>query len=139
MITTISKDNKERVKAYVSQSLQYLENASDALRSENPEKAGEFLWGSVATAFKALVMAKKGVEIRSHGQFWDVARELTRETGDESIYKNFREANSLHSNFYESKLSLEDIKMSSDKIIALVKKLMDLTEQALEESGSNNN
>lgn len=118
----------------MSQSFHYLENVSEALRSEHPEKAGEFLWGSVASAFKALAMAKKGMKIRSHKEFWDIARELTRETGDKSIYRGFREANSLHSNFYDSRLSLEDIRMSSDSIIELIKKLISLTEEALKES-----
>ena len=133
MTNMVFKDRKERAEAYLSQSLRYLENADEALKSENPDKAGEFLWGSVATAFKALLMAKKGEMIRSHGKFWDIARELTRETGDESIYKSFREANSLHSNFYDSKLTSEDIKISSSMIIDLVRKLIDLTKQALEE------
>ena len=129
----IFKDRKERAEAYLSQSLRYLENADEALKSGDPDKAGEFLWGSVATAFKALLMAKKGEIIRSHSQFWDVARELTRKTGDKTVYMNFREANLLHSNFYDSKLTSEDIKISSSKIIDLVKKLIDLIKETLEE------
>jgi len=124
-------DREERARAYLNQSLEYLENASKAFKDGNPEKAGEFLWGSVATALKALVMAKKGIEVRSHSQFWEIARELTRETGDVSIYENYKEANSLHNNFYDSRLSLDDIKNSSKKIAELVKKLISLTEDAL--------
>jgi len=131
MTSVTEIERKERAEAYLAQSLKYLENAEKFLGRENPEKAGEFLWGSVATAFKALVMAKKGKEIKSHGQFWDVARELARETGDESLYKNFREANSLHSNFYDARLSLEDIKINSKNIAKLVKRLMNLTKQSL--------
>ena len=132
MTTMAFENRKERAEAYLSQSLRYLDNADEALKNGNPDKAGEFLWGSVATAFKALLMAKKREIIKSHSQFWDIARELTRDTGDESIYMNFREANSLHSNFYDSKLTSEDIKISSSKIIDLVKKLIDLTRQELE-------
>jgi len=126
-------DRKERARAYLNQSLEYLENASKAFKDGNPEKAGEFLWGSVATALKALVMAKKGIDIRSHSQFWEIARELTRETGDMSIYESYKEANSLHSNFYDSRLSLDDIKNSSKKIAELVKKLMNLTGDAMKD------
>lgn len=43
----------------MNQSLKYLENALKASKDGDPEKVGEFLWGSVATALKALVMAKK--------------------------------------------------------------------------------
>lgn len=126
-------DRKERAKAYLNRSLEYLENASKAFRDEEPEKTGEFLWGSVATALKALVMAKKGMVIRSHGEFWDVARELTRETGDKLIYESYKEANFLHSNFYDSRLSLDDVKNSSEKIARLVKRLIILTEEAMKE------
>jgi len=134
MTSTTAKDRKERAETYLSQSLRYLENADNFLSRGNPEKAGEFLWGSVATAFKALAMAKKGEEIRSHSQFWVIARELTRETGDESLYKSFREANSLHSNFYDSKLSVDDIKISSSNIAKLVKKLTNMTKKTLKET-----
>jgi len=124
-------ERRERARAYIDQSLEYFENASKAFKEGKPDKAGEFLWGSVATALKALVMAKKGIDIRSHSQFWEIARELTRETGDMTIYETYKEANSLHSNFYDSKLSLDDIKISSMKIAELVKKLISLTESTM--------
>ena len=131
MTSTEPAEKIERARAYLNQSLEYFENASNAFKDGNPEKAGEFLWGSVATVLKALVMAKKGIEIKSHSEFWDIARELTRETGDMSIYESYKEANSLHSNFYDSRLSLDDIKNSSKKIAELVKKLRNLTKDAM--------
>jgi uncharacterized protein Yka (UPF0111/DUF47 family) len=123
----------ERARAYLNQSCKYLENAFKAFKDGEPEKVGEFLWGSVATALKALVMAMKGVEVKSHGQLWEIARELVRETNDPSIYEAFKEANFLHSNFYEFQLSLDDIKNSAVKIEQLVKKLKNLTEKAIKE------
>lgn len=124
----------ERARAYLNQSLKYLENAFKASKDGEPEKVGEFLWGSVATALKALVMAMKGMEVKSHGQLWEIARELARETGDLSIYEAFKEANFLHSNFYEFRLSLDDVKSSAERIARLIEKLMNLTEEALKES-----
>jgi stage V sporulation protein SpoVS len=125
----------ERARAYLNQSLKYLENAFKASKDGEPEKVGGFLWGSVATALKALVMAMKGMEVKSHGQLWEIARELARETGDLSIYEAFKEANFLHSNFYEFRLSLDDVKSSAERIAWLVKKLIDLTEEAMKEGG----
>jgi len=133
MTSATFDEKKRRASEYLDQSLTYLDNSEDAMRSAHPEKAGEFLWGSVATALKALAFAKKGKIITSHAEFWDLARELARETRDQSIYDNFREANSLHSNFYDSRLSSEDIRTVSSKIVNLVRKLRDLTLQALEE------
>jgi HEPN domain-containing protein len=123
----------ERAGDYLNQSLKYLENALKASKDGDPEKVGEFLWGSVATALKALVMAKKGLEVKRHSQFWEIARELARETGDLSIYEGFKEANSLHTNFYEFQLSLDDVKGAAERIAQLVEKLIDLTEEAMKE------
>jgi len=133
MTDVTPEEKKKRALEYLAQSLSYLNNMEEAMRDGRPEKAGEFLWGSVATALKAIAMAKKGKTIKSHGEFWDLARELARETNNPSIYENFREANSLHSNFYESRLSSDDIKSSADKIVELVKKLRELTMHSIEE------
>jgi hypothetical protein len=42
---------------------------------EIQKKLENFCGGSVATALKALVMAKKGLEVKGHSQFWEIARE----------------------------------------------------------------
>jgi len=136
-MTVVSvEERKERAEAYLNQSLSYLENASKALANGYPEKSGEFLWGGVATALKALAMAKKGVELRKHRQIWGLAHEFVRETGDTQLYGAYREADSLHKNFYEGELSAEDIKMSAAKIGELITKLKALVEEALKEPAS---
>jgi tryptophanyl-tRNA synthetase len=73
------------------------------------------------------------LEVKRHSQFWEIARELARETGDLSIYEGFKEANSLHTNFYEFQLSLDDVKGAAERIAQLVEKLIDLTEEAMKE------
>jgi hypothetical protein len=44
----------ERAGDYLDQSLKYFENALKASKDGDPEKVGEFLWGSVATASRPL-------------------------------------------------------------------------------------
>lgn len=61
-----------------------------------------------------------GLRIRSHGELWDVAGELAMEYGDEDFYVVFREANSLHSNFYEAGLRKEDVMISFKRVRMLV-------------------
>ena len=76
---------------------------------------------------------ERGGSKESRAVVGEIARELVRETNDPSIYEAFKEANFLHSNFYEFQLSLDDIKNSAVKIEQLVKKLKNLTEKAIKE------
>lgn len=121
---------------YVKQSLLYLDNARDEIERQEYEKASEFLWGSVAEALKAVLMVRKGLRIKSHGEFWSLARELAKELGDEGVYTTFREADSLHSNFYEVRLEKEDVESSFERIRLLVGRLLDIVRSELARLGS---
>lgn len=100
---------------YALQSRHYLENSQSAIELGELEKAGEFLWGSMALAIKA-VAAFKGIELRSHRLLWDYAKEVSRDLREESIFTAFRDANSLHSNFYETGMSLDILLDSEERI-----------------------
>ena len=80
-------------------------NAYTSLDQGELEKGGEFLWGSMAQAIKALATFE-GIQLRSHRDIWDYARALSVQLGDEGLFNAFKDANSLHSNFYESGLTL---------------------------------
>ena len=92
-----------------------MENSQSAIVLGELEKAGEFLWGSMALAIKA-VAAFKGIELRSHGRLWDYAKEVSRDLREESIFVAFRDANSLHSNFYETGITLAILLDSEERI-----------------------
>ena len=111
--------------AYAPQSRHYLENSQSAIDLGELEKAVEFLWGSMALAIKA-VAAFKGIELRSHRLLWDYAREVSRELQEESIFTAFRDANSLHSNFYETGMSLDILLDSEDRIRQVVGRLISM-------------
>ena len=57
-------DTKAKVEKYAGQSLHYLKNASKFVDAGDPEKASEFLWGSMAQAIKAVVVADKGITFK---------------------------------------------------------------------------
>lgn len=120
---------KRRIKKYTSQSIHYFENADYFINASDLEKASEFLWGSMTQALKA-VAASKGIQIRSHRQLRDYAMELARALPDDNIRHAFDKAQSLHSNFYESGLLLEDVVIAADDIRAGVRKLLGLIPQA---------
>lgn len=113
---------KDKTKKYKKQSLHYLENAYKFLDAGDLEKASEFLWGSLVEALKA-VAASKDIKLRSHRDVWNYATGLARALGDESIKLAFDYARSLHSNFYESGLMLEDVITGVEHIKKALEKL----------------
>lgn len=115
---------------YAAQSIHYLENALESIQAGEVEKASEFLWGSLAQALKA-VAASKEIELRTHWNITDYAKDLAKQQGDKSIYDVFGHASYLHSNFYEAKLRMEDVQIYAEEIRDMVRKLLDLipTEQ----------
>lgn len=116
---------EQRREQYRAQSVHYLENAVTSLQQGDVEKAGEFLWGSVAEALKA-VAARKGQLLRNHREIREYARALSAELQDPTIEMAFKVADQLHSNFYESFLSAEDLAPDAERIRAAVRKLIDL-------------
>ena len=101
---------------FQAQSEHYYENALKFIRQGETQKAAELLWGSIAEALKA-VAASRGLRLRNHREIWEYARELARELSDESIFDGFREAYSLHTDFYEAELTVDDVKVAWERRI----------------------
>lgn len=114
---------KKRINRYRTQSIHYFENALYFIDAGDAEKASEFLWGSLSQALKA-VAASRDERLRSHKRIRDYAMELARILGDDSIRHTFISAQSLHSNFYESGLLLEDVINGAEDVKATVSKLL---------------
>ncbi len=87
---------------------QYMDNALEALNNNEPGKAGELIWGSVAQAVHA-VDAWRGPVIDSHRDLINFAYSLEREIGDSSFRFVLRSARSLHHNFYIPVDTIEEI------------------------------
>ena len=114
---------KKRIKKYKTQSVHYFENALKFIAAGDAEKASEFLWGSMAQALKA-VAGSRDIWLRSHKDVRNYALELARALHDESIRHAFDYAQSLHSNFYESGLLLEDVAIAAEDVKKVVAKLL---------------
>jgi uncharacterized protein (UPF0332 family) len=130
----IPEDTPSRgpLKTYVFRSAEYLHNAYVSLDQEELEKASELLWGSMALAVKA-VAALREIELRSHAAIWEYARQLSQELGDLQLFDAFRDANRLHSNFYESDLTREVTLSSEERVrIAIGRLLSMVPREALE-------
>ena len=116
-------NEREVLEKYKNQSIHYFENALSSIEAGDAEKAGEFLWGSMAQALKA-VAANEGKELNTHGEIRKYAAELAKKRDDVSIWDVYAIANSLHGNFYEAGLSLEEVQTNADRIRTMVVKLL---------------
>ena len=123
---------REKLQRYFHQSRHYLGNAYHFLREREMEKASEFLWGSIAEAVKAVALSK-GKDLRSHRALWEYAIGLAKELDDPSLAQTFRNANSLHSNFYEGGLIPAEVAEMVQPVREAVGKLLGLIpKEALE-------
>ena len=116
---------RELLEKYKAQSMHYFTNALSSIEAGDAEKAGEFVWGSMADALKA-VAAKKGIRLWRHQDIEDYAKRLAKELGDEEISKAHGLASSLHSNFYEAGLRIEDVRLRLEQVKGTIKKLLEL-------------
>ncbi len=118
-------DVKKTTKKYRAQSSLYFENALKSIEAGELEKASEFLWGSMAQALKS-VAAIKERQLKSHKAIRDYAIELSRDLKDNTIWHAFNKAQSLHTNFYESGLTKEDILIGVEDVKPAVAALLKL-------------
>lgn len=116
------------IRKHIAQSDHYFRNALGAIEAGNTEKASELLWGSIAQALKA-VAARKGTELNSHGELRKYADDLAKELEDESILRDFKDAESLHRNFYRLSFELEDVKGRVDGVRKATDRLIRLAEE----------
>ena len=126
-------NQREVAEKYKEQSIHYFENALSSIETGEAGKAGEFLWGSMAQALKA-VAASEGRELNTHGEIRKYATELTKKHNDTSIWDVFGSASYLHSNFYEAGLSLEEVQTYAERIRTTVVKLLGFIPEEEEES-----
>lgn len=126
---------KTRVQKHIRLSTHYMENAFKFIDLREIEKAGEFFWGSMSQALKALA-ASKEIELRSHNAIRNYAHDLAKTLEDESIWHGFVSAQSLHNNFYETGLMLDDVVARADDIKKAVRRLLDLVPNEFKANGN---
>jgi len=127
-------NKRELLEKYKAQSRHYFENALSSIEAGDAEKAGEFVWGSMAEALKA-VAVKKGTRLWRHDDIGDYAKKLAKELGNEEISKAHGLASSLHSNFYEAGLRTEDVRLRLDQIRDPIRILLELATEEESSSG----
>jgi len=104
----------------------YLEGAEELVRQSRREleegdlrQASEKVWGACALAIKAHALAKRGVRLESHRDLWEYKNEVAKELG-EWVRAVFRQADSMHRNFYEDVATREDVEDTLKDVEKLV-------------------
>ncbi|RJS78114.1 hypothetical protein CW713_09700 [Methanophagales archaeon] len=119
-------DPESKAEAYTKLSEKYLEHAKKFMADKDFAQASEKLWGSSALALKA-VAAKKGKELKSHGELWKYAIRLSEELEDDDLRRFWHVAVTLHQNFYENWMPEEAVKRAEADIRGFIEKLQNLT------------
>jgi len=114
-------DPETRVETHLKLSEKYMRDAENFLSRKDYVQASEKAWGAAAQVVKALA-AKRGVELRSHGELHREVMRVAKEAGDDEIRLLWQSAISLNQNFYENWLppemvekNIEDMKKFLDK------------------------
>ena len=86
-------------------------------------------WGAAAHAIKAIAQEREWRH-DSHARLFGIVDRLVAETGESDIRELFRAAGEVHKNFYEGKMSKEDIAGSLAQIRTLLDILASLSTNA---------
>jgi 4-alpha-glucanotransferase len=114
---------------YVENARYYLENAAFFLDREEVCKATEMIWGSMAAAVKAAAAARER-SLTTHRQLRDYAQAVAKQLEDEALFVAFREAEGMHSNFYESRMSSYDLALEFPRMRASIARFLGLVPPA---------
>ena len=118
-------DPETRVELHLKLSEKYLRDAEDFLAKGDYVQASEKAWGAASQMVKALA-ARRGKEIRSHGELHKYVAELSGEKEDREIITLWFSASSLHQNFCENWLPEEAVRSGVENVKSFLEKLKKL-------------
>jgi len=89
-------------------SCRFIANADEYLQRGDRPQASDKGWGAVAQAVKSIA-EERGWNHRSHGLLGDIAYQLFLEWERPDLRQLFRAVESLHVNFYENRMELDEV------------------------------
>lgn len=117
-------DPVEGAGKYLEGAEELLEQARKELEKGDLRQASEKIWGACALAVKAHALTRRGVKLESHRDLWMYKNEVARELGG-WIRVVFRQADSMHRNFYENLATREDVEDVLKEVGKLVAAIME--------------
>jgi len=121
-------DPEERVREYIKDAHDLVAQAREELEKGDLRQASEKIWGTCALAIKAHAVTRRGLRLESHRDLWLYKNEVAKELGDWARAV-FRQADSMHKNFYEGLATREDVEDSLREVERLVTALSRLVER----------
>lgn len=112
----------EKTEHYLKLNDKYLQEADVLISKGDYVQASEKFWGAAAEIVKA-VAAKRGIDIKSHGELYAFVSTLKDELHDPELPRLFSLASTLHQNFYENWLPPETVKDHGEAVRELVERL----------------
>jgi len=127
-VLTRDLDPNESAREYIEVACNLVEQAREELGKGDLRQASEKIWGACALAIKAHALAKKGIRLVSHKELWIYKNEVAKELGD-WVRAVFRQADSMHKNFYEGLATREDVEDALVEVEKLVKAINESIER----------
>ena len=100
----------------------FLTKAREELAAGDLEQASEKAWGAASLMLKA-VAQQRGLDHDTHNHLFQVLRVVAGELDDRELRRLFNDANGLHHNFYEHRLTAEEISDDIDSVERFVGKV----------------
>lgn len=112
----------EKTQDYLKLNNKYLKEAEALISKGDYVQASEKFWGAAAEVVKA-VAAKRGIELKSHGELYGFVSKLEDELHESELARLFSLASTLHQNFYENWLPAETVKDHTEAVRKFVERL----------------
>ncbi|MDE2684490.1 MAG: PaREP1 family protein [Chloroflexota bacterium] len=114
---------------YQQASEHFLAQAREELAAGDLPQASEKGWGATAQILKAIA-AQRSWEHNRHRHYHRIVSRIRAETGDGDIRRLFNTASTLHENFYENDMQIDDVADGLDDVEVLLDKLVVVLTQA---------
>ena len=131
-MVTIS-EQRENEEKYAELSLRLLRQAQDEFDKGDRLQASEKAWGAAAHAMKAAA-ERRGWRHNNHGLLFAVASQIAGDTDNPEIRTLFRDASSLHQNFYEDWQPDISVQEGIENVKRLVEQMEELRAQPIQPS-----
>ncbi len=109
----------------ISTAREFIALADQFFGAGNSMVGAEMLWGAV-TQIVIVIAMKRQEPIQDHQHRRATVRNLARESGDESIRRDFSEAQRLHTHFYHNDMPTELLSSAVGQTYALINRLLPL-------------
>ncbi len=125
LTSQICDDPETRAEVHLKLSEKYLREGEEFIAKGDYAQASEKFWGAASQIIKSIA-AKRGEELRSHGELHKYVARLRTEIEDPELGSLWLSALSLHQNFYEAWLPPETVKDGAEDVKRLIEKVKGL-------------